>query len=158
MRDSIHEGARFPGARSGDDEQRAIPIGGRGSLLWIELRREVAKIPRSFSAWPGGVDLQRVAHATVSRSVEREVTTAVRSNDSANLALTRSLTSCREMSSRPASRAIDGMTTPSIPHGIIRSKKERSVVTLRANPCQVTQSRACTPIEAIFLPRVHTPV
>ena len=50
------------------------------------------------------------------------------------------------------------MTTPSMPQGTIRLKYESSVVTLSAKPCQVTQSRACTPIDAIFLPRVHTPV
>src|SRR5205823_3872779 len=155
---AIDEGARFSGAGAGDDEKWPIAIGRGRGLLWIELRREVANIPRSFSAWPCGIDLERVTHATVSRSVEREVTTAVRSNASANLALTRSLTSCMEISSSPASRAIDVITTPSMPHGIMRSKKERSVVTLRANPCHVTQSRAWTPIEAIFFPRVQTPV
>ena len=37
-----------------------------------------------------------------------------------------------------------------MPHGTIRSKYERSVDTLRAKPCQVTQSRAWTPIDAIL--------
>ena len=45
-----------------------------------------------------------------------------------------------------------------MPHGTIRSKYDRSVVTLSAKPCQVTQSRACTPIDAIFRPAVQTPV
>src|SRR6267378_2656269 len=39
---------------------------------------------------------------------------------------------------RPPSRSTDVITTPGIPHGTIRSKCVRSVVTLRANPCQVT--------------------
>src|SRR5438128_821296 len=40
----------------------------------------------------------------------------------------------------------------------MRSKYESSVVTLSAKPCHVTQSRACTPIDAILRPCVHTPV
>ena len=142
VRDSIDERASLSGAGARNDQQGTIAVGCGGSLLGIQFRCEVAKIPRSFSAWPGGINLQRVSHATVSSSVEREVTMAVRSKASANLALTRSLTSWSEISSRPASRAIDVMTTPSMPHGIIRSKNDRSVVTLRAKPCHDTQSRA----------------
>ena len=43
------------------------------------------------------------------------------------------------------------MRTPGIPQGTMRSKYRSSVLTLRANPCQVTQSLAWTPIEATFL-------
>ena len=122
MRDPVDERAGLAGTGAGDDEKRAIAMRCGRRLLRIELRREVAKIPRSFSAWPGGVDPQSVTHATVSKRLEREVTTAVRSKASANLALTRSRTSCIEIASSPASRAMDVITTPGMPQGIMRSK------------------------------------
>jgi hypothetical protein len=40
----------------------------------------------------------------------------------------------------------------------MRSNAVRSVVTLRANPCQVTHCFTWMPMLAILRPRVHTPV
>ena len=48
--------------------------------------------------------------------------------------------------------------TPAMPHGTIRSKYDRSVVTFSANPCHVTHWRAWTPMEASLRPAVQTPV
>ena len=50
------------------------------------------------------------------------------------------------------------MTTPGMPHGTMRSKPRRSVVTLSANPWNVTHCFTWMPMLAILRPAVHTPV
>src|SRR5689334_6539120 len=57
-----------------------------------------------------------------------------------------------------SSACSDVMRTAGMPHGTMRSKYRRSVETLSAKPCHVTQSRACTPIDAILRSSIHTPV
>src|SRR5450830_850038 len=49
-----------------------------------------------------------------------------------------------------SSRSTLVLTTSWMPHGTMRSKYDRSVVTFRAKPCQVTHWRACTPMDAIL--------
>src|SRR3954464_6602165 len=58
----------------------------------------------------------------------------------------------------PVSRVTDVIVTAGMPQGTMRSKYPRSVETLRAKPCHVTQSRAWTPIDAILRFCVQTPV
>ena len=49
---------------------------------------------------------------------------------------------------RPSSPAIEPITAASSPHGLMAAKRPRSVATLRANPCSVTQRLTATPIDA----------
>jgi hypothetical protein len=58
----------------------------------------------------------------------------------------------------PISLATLVISTSRIPHGTIKSNAERSVVTLRAKPCQVTHWRTWMPMLAILRPPVQTPV
>ena len=122
MRDPIDERPGFSGSGAGDDEKWSVHVRRGGRLLRVELRGEIAQGGGCLEALARRIDLKRFRHATVSRSAERVVTTAVRSNASANLADTRSLTSCAETFSIPSSRASDVMTTPLIPQGTMRSK------------------------------------
>src|SRR6266849_4441218 len=111
VRYTIYERPGLPGAGAGDDEKRTIPVRCSGRLLRIQLRCKVTQGALRLGTRSRRINLERVRHATISRSVEREVTTAVRSNASANFAVARSRTSWIEISSKPSSRAIDVMTT-----------------------------------------------
>src|SRR5215469_1302121 len=71
------------------------------------------------------------------------------------------LTSARRTSppstTRPSTFSSDVMPLPTIPHGTIQSKYRKSVVTLYANPCDVTHRLRCTPSAANFSSRGARP-
>jgi hypothetical protein len=63
MRDPIDEGAGLSGPGARDDQQRTIPVRGRGTLLGVELGREIARIGGNLLALSSGVDARNVSHA-----------------------------------------------------------------------------------------------
>src|SRR5262249_30790551 len=59
---------------------------------------------------------------------------------------------------RPAAAESEVITLASSPHGFMAPKRSRSVATLRAKPCSVTQRRTAMPIEATLRSPSQTPV
>ena len=59
---------------------------------------------------------------------------------------------------RPSSRSRLVTPRPRMPQGTIRSKADRSVATLKAKPCDVTQRAIRTPIAPILSRPTQVPV
>ena len=140
IRDSVFSG-NAAGVPEVDEGVINVNDASGGGLLGIQLCSEVATLARRRQLRASGINLESVAHAAVSSSAERGVVTGVRSNAVPKAVVTFCITSSAA-GAVPSSRAIEVISTPLMPHGTMRSKYDRSVVTLRAKPCHVTQSRA----------------
>src|SRR4029079_2797273 len=176
VRDAIDQRSRLARSGAGDNEHRHGALQCGRCLLGIELGRQLVErvllVGRRRITFARPVDPRPLRHgygiarsaAAVVRSLRAEAISApatlrgARSKSRAAAAATRSPTSPSDGRSSGSSAWSDVMRTDWMPHGTMRSKKRRSVATLSAKPCQVTQSRACTPIDAILRSSIQTPV